>query len=180
MRRHAAVRRIDNQRRSLFSIHDGVTSNPDRASRVVSAHIARGAQRSIAALGRRRTVAIDGLHRRVPVCRGACCLQLQRLLFREHQRRALRPLHRRERGQVVGALQVRMAIGHARRRVRLGLGLLGLSSRRRECQQSSAAIAGTPANATNRFRISVPPRLSGPAASCATGRTSTLPQTPRT
>ncbi len=111
--RDAAIRRIDDQRRPLLPVDDGVTGTRVQPEGVIAAHVPCRTHRSVAALGRSGPIAFNGhvallLQRRRPGFSS-----FGRLFGRQGRLGSSRPFNRRQRGQVVGALKIGMAVRHA-------------------------------------------------------------------
>ena len=116
LRRHrgdAAVRRIDNHRHALLPVDGEVLGAVVDPEVVVAADVARRAGRPVAA-GRRRCAIAAARQRRPRDALGALALEPRRFFLRHHERRPGRPLERRHRRDVVGALKVGMAVRRAR------------------------------------------------------------------
>ena len=168
--RHMAVRRVDNDGGSNLSIDHGICRALVQPQTIVAADRAaarlfqnfkkrfpvRWCRRPPAAEGDSDPGALASLARRAASAfwrASACSLVRTRRI-------AGQPLERRHRGQVVGALQVRMSI---RRAGQSGLGrVLVLGSHERAVSDNNASAIpmrrSTLAIDMNRFRISTPPR----------------------
>ena len=111
-RRHTTVRGVDQQRRALLAVDHREVRSGIEPEVVVTADVAVRSRRAVAAFRRRLAITVD---RRVQA--GAALRDLRLALFRlvvaEHEWRTGRPLERRQGAEIVGALQIGMAVGHA-------------------------------------------------------------------
>src|SRR5262249_26041459 len=111
--RHAAIRRIDHERRALAAVDGRVLRSRVDPEAVVAADVSGGTGRTVTAERRRGTIAFE-LRVAGDPARIRRLLTLLHVLVAQHERRSRRALDRRERREIVGALQIGMSIGDAR------------------------------------------------------------------
>jgi hypothetical protein len=113
----APVGRIDQQRRAFASVDRREMRAGIEPEIVVAADVAVRPRRSIAARRRRGAVGVD---RRVELfaALGDLLLAFLRLFVGQHQRAAGAALERRDRAEIVRALQIGMTVRHARHAAR--------------------------------------------------------------
>ena len=172
VRRYAAIGRIDHDRRPDLSIHNCVVRAGIEPERVVAAHTTRSAGRTVTAFGRSGTIAFDGLVTFVLLI-GDQLFETRRLFLGQHGVHSGWPLDRRDRGEIVSALEVGMTVGQTRNGIRFRGRFRRLTMGcKPNCQGKSDRDGSVPHNSTSL--------ITGRAVFFAKDHTVTLPQTRRT
>src|SRR5215204_5292991 len=116
--RQPAIRRVDDDRCADLAVDDRERRAGIEPERVVTADVPGRAHRPVATLRRRRPLTVDRLRAFIDLRRNRA-FELRDFLAREHCFHPSWSLERCQRGQIVGALQIRATVGQALRRIRL-------------------------------------------------------------